>query len=33
MQGWIEFYPYCYMLLAADTALESSRLELPGKIG
>jgi hypothetical protein len=31
MQGWIEFYPYCYMLMAADTALESSRLELRGR--
>ncbi len=31
MQGWTEFYPYCYMLIAADTALESSRLELPGR--
>src|SRR5262249_4855164 len=31
MQGWSEFYPYCYMLMAADTALDASRLDLPGR--
>lgn len=31
MEGWTEFYPYCYLLLAADTALEAAKLELPGR--
>lgn len=31
MEGWTEFYPFCYLLIAADTALESAKLELPGK--
>jgi hypothetical protein len=31
MEGWTEFYPYSYLLLAADTALEAAKLELPGR--
>lgn len=31
MEGWTEFYPYCYLLIAADTALEAAKLELPGR--
>lgn len=31
MEGWTEFYPFCYMLIAADTALDAARMELPGR--
>jgi hypothetical protein len=31
MEGWTEFYPFCYMLIAADTALDASKLNLPGR--
>lgn len=31
MEGWTEFYPYCYLLIAADTALEAAKMELPGR--
>ncbi len=31
MEGWTEFYPYCYLLIAADTALDAAKLELPGR--
>jgi hypothetical protein len=31
MEGSTEFYPFCYLLIAADTALKSAKLELPGR--
>lgn len=31
MDGWTEFYPFCYLLIAADTALASAKLEMPGR--
>ncbi len=31
MEGWTEFYPFCYLLIAADTALNAARQELPGR--
>jgi hypothetical protein len=31
MEGWTEFYPFCFMLIAADTALDAARMELPGR--
>ena len=31
MEGWTEFYPFCYMLIAADTALDAAKTELPGR--
>lgn len=30
MEGWTEFYPFCYMLIAADTALDAAKMELQG---
>jgi hypothetical protein len=31
MEGSTEFYPFCYLLLAADTALDAAKLALPGR--
>jgi hypothetical protein len=31
MEGVTEFYPYCYLLMAADTALDAAKQELPGR--
>lgn len=31
MEGCTEFYPFCYLLIAADTALDAARQELPGR--
>lgn len=31
MEGFTEFYPYCYLLIAADTALDAAKQELPGR--
>jgi hypothetical protein len=31
MEGISEFYPFCYLLIAADTALDAAKLELSGR--
>lgn len=31
MEGITEFYPYCYLLVAADTALDAAKQELRGR--
>ena len=31
MEGTTEFYPYCYLLIAADTALDAAKQESPGR--